>query len=71
MSRPLLRLLSVATHHAHPEAIATAGAKKDIESLAALEHGGITYAPFNKDFYEVAPDIAAMPLAEVRAAGGS
>jgi ATP-dependent RNA helicase DDX42 len=42
-----------------------AARSRDIESLAALQHEGITYAPFNKDFYEEAADVAAMSHAEV------
>lgn len=39
--------------------------KKDVEALAALEHDGIAYSEFNKDFYEEAPDIAALTHAQV------
>ncbi|KAI3438924.1 hypothetical protein D9Q98_001338 [Chlorella vulgaris] len=42
-----------------------AGTKKDVESLAALEHDGITYSEFNKDFYDESPEIFAMSQAEV------
>ncbi|EFN57854.1 hypothetical protein CHLNCDRAFT_6836, partial [Chlorella variabilis] len=42
-----------------------AGVKKDVEALAALEHDGIAYSEFNKDFYEEAPDIAALTHAQV------
>lgn len=46
---------------------AAARGRGDVEALAALQHDGIVYAPFNKDFYEVAPDVAAMSHAEVGA----
>ncbi|KAL4424909.1 hypothetical protein ABPG77_009638 [Micractinium sp. CCAP 211/92] len=42
-----------------------AGKKKDVEALAALEHDGIAYAEFNKDFYDEAPEVAAMAPAQV------
>lgn len=45
------------------------GQKRDIESLAALEHDGIKYPPFNKDFYEEAPQVAAMSQQEVSSRG--
>lgn len=32
----------------------------------ALEHDGMQYAEFNKDFYEEAPEIAGMTPQEVR-----
>ncbi len=55
-----------------PHAIAPAlcllvqlGVKKDVESLAALEHEGISYAEFNKDFYDEAPEITALTHAQV------
>ncbi|PSC72915.1 DEAD-box ATP-dependent RNA helicase 24 [Micractinium conductrix] len=44
---------------------AGAGGKRDIEALAALDHGGVQYSDFNKDFYEEAPEVAAMPPQEV------
>lgn len=44
---------------------AAAGQKRDIEALAALEHDGIKYAAFNKDFYEEAPEVFAMSHQEV------
>lgn len=44
-----------------------AGKRKDVEALAALEHDGIAYSEFNKDFYEEAPAVAAMTPAQVRA----
>ncbi|PSC74148.1 DEAD-box ATP-dependent RNA helicase 24 [Micractinium conductrix] len=43
---------------------AGAGGKRDIEALAALDHGGVQYSDFNKDFYEEAPEVAAMPPQE-------
>lgn len=46
-----------------------AGKKKDVEALAALEHDGIAYAEFNKDFYDEAPEVAAMTPAQVRPSG--
>ncbi|PRW59097.1 DEAD-box ATP-dependent RNA helicase 24 [Chlorella sorokiniana] len=42
-----------------------AGVKKDIEALAALDHDGMAYADFNKDFYEESPEVAAMSHPEV------
>lgn len=42
-----------------------AGKRKDVEALAALEHDGIAYSEFNKDFYEEAPAVAAMTPAQV------
>lgn len=37
-----------------------AGAKREIEALPALDHEAMSYAPFNKDFYEEAAAIRAM-----------
>ena len=47
-----------------------AGGKREIESLAAADHSLAGYEEFNKDFYTAAPEVAAMPEAEVRPGGG-
>ncbi|GIL46805.1 hypothetical protein Vafri_3686 [Volvox africanus] len=46
---------------------ATAGARRNVEALAPLDHSTMVYAPFAKDFYEEAPEIVAMTDAEVAA----
>ncbi|GIL70856.1 hypothetical protein Vretimale_3928 [Volvox reticuliferus] len=45
----------------------TAGARRNVEALAPLDHSAMVYAPFAKDFYEEAPEIVAMTDAEVAA----
>lgn len=40
--------------------------KKEIGSLAPLDHSKIKYPEYNKDFYEEAKEIAEMPDSEVR-----
>jgi hypothetical protein len=54
----------------HCGALYCTGTKKDVESLAALEHDGITYSEFNKDFYDESPEIFAMSQAEVSGGAG-
>ncbi len=41
------------------------GSRRAVESLAPLDHGSMEYAPFAKDFYEEAPELARMTDAEV------
>lgn len=47
------------------EGAAGAGSRRAVESLAPLDHGSMEYAPFAKDFYEEAPELARMADAEV------
>ncbi len=41
--------------------------KRKIEALPALDHASMEYPDFAKNFYEEAPDIAALTPAQVRA----
>ncbi|KXZ52716.1 hypothetical protein GPECTOR_8g110 [Gonium pectorale] len=40
------------------------GRGRGVEALAPLDHGSMLYAPFAKDFYDEAPEIAALSDAE-------
>ncbi|DBA00103.1 TPA: hypothetical protein N0F65_000394 [Lagenidium giganteum] len=48
------------------DALDPSAPRKEIESLAPLDHAAITYDPFRKEFYTPHPDVAKMDAAQVQ-----